>query len=576
MLALRKMFPVLVVLALFAAIPASAQSVTPAFACVATAAAPPLVRAEGLTELVGDLVLNCTGGDPAAPARVNVRILLSTGITSNILSNGKSESLLVLDDPAPAAQVVGTNVFLGNSASFNQIEWLDIPVTPPGTTGARVIRITNVRADATAVATNGITPGFIQEYISITGTQAVPVSGQGQTVAFVLPGMTAKAGASVDYKQCITPTNDTDITKLPTLISFTENFATAFRKRINRTVTSATDTTPINTDQNVLGGNYFTESGFTNSALTGILNSGVANQGTRFVLQVKNVPTGVKLTLPGSVVSSASTLIAKAVSTPNADFSGGTVDGAAPVVSGASTYAVYEVMDNGTALSETGFAVTDTFRIYYTIAYTAQPAVALAGSGATVSGNFAPISTNHLQSAADPEPRFVDKRAGDTEFLTVSRCRTILLFPFLTNRTGTGFDTGIAIMNTSQDPISGTKINQTGACHLYYYGVGAPATLPVDSPMIGPGQHLAFNLNDGGGVIGVTGATIAGAVGFQGYMFAVCDFQWAHGYAFITKLGTTDVAHGYLALIVPDRSAGRAAQNAALGAATNEGEQLGF
>jgi len=36
----------------------------PAFNCVANAGLPPIVRAEGITELVGDLILNCNNGTP--------------------------------------------------------------------------------------------------------------------------------------------------------------------------------------------------------------------------------------------------------------------------------------------------------------------------------------------------------------------------------------------------------------------------------------------------------------------------------------------------------------------------------
>ncbi len=53
--------------ALFAlAAGASAQIVPSASAmqCIANASVPPLVRAEGLTELTGDLTLNCSGGVP--------------------------------------------------------------------------------------------------------------------------------------------------------------------------------------------------------------------------------------------------------------------------------------------------------------------------------------------------------------------------------------------------------------------------------------------------------------------------------------------------------------------------------
>ena len=40
------------------------------------------------------------------------------------------------------------------------------------------------------------------------------------------------------------------------------------------------------------------------------------------------------------------------------------------------------------------------------------------------------------------------------------------------------------------------------------------------------------------------------APNFEGYMIAVCNFQLAHGYAFISDLGAQKLAHGYLALIL--------------------------
>jgi hypothetical protein len=70
---LRKLLLALTVI-LVATITASAQTV-PAFQCTANAAVPPTLRAEGLAELVGDLVLNCTGGTPTA---AGTRCLAST------------------------------------------------------------------------------------------------------------------------------------------------------------------------------------------------------------------------------------------------------------------------------------------------------------------------------------------------------------------------------------------------------------------------------------------------------------------------------------------------------------------
>ena len=65
---LRKWFLGLAVAAILLSLgtaPANAQAVNPAFVCNANASVPPIIRAEGITELVGDLFLNCTGGNPS-------------------------------------------------------------------------------------------------------------------------------------------------------------------------------------------------------------------------------------------------------------------------------------------------------------------------------------------------------------------------------------------------------------------------------------------------------------------------------------------------------------------------------
>ena len=56
---------------LLAANSAMAQ-IPPAISCVVSAAVPPILRAQGKAELVSDIVLTCTGGNPAAPMFVNI------------------------------------------------------------------------------------------------------------------------------------------------------------------------------------------------------------------------------------------------------------------------------------------------------------------------------------------------------------------------------------------------------------------------------------------------------------------------------------------------------------------------
>ena len=131
---------------------------------------------------------------------------------------------------------------------------------------------------------------------------------------------------------------------------------------------------------------------------------------------------------------------------------------------------------------------------------------------------------------------------------TINICRTILLYPYITNQAG--FDTGVTVANTSQDPFT-TGSNATGAqagsCIMTFYGgtTSAPTTAPApyNTGTIAAGATFANTLS-----------TIA--PGFQGYMFAVCNFQYAHGFAFISDVGARNLAMGYLAVVLTDPGTG--------------------
>lgn len=77
-----------------------------AMQCVANAGVPPIVRSTGLTELVSDLTLNCTGGSPTPAGQTipqfNITLLLNTNATSRLLTTTGlfTEALLIIDEPA--------------------------------------------------------------------------------------------------------------------------------------------------------------------------------------------------------------------------------------------------------------------------------------------------------------------------------------------------------------------------------------------------------------------------------------------------------------------------------------------
>jgi len=110
----------------------------------------------------------------------------------------------------------------------------------------------------------------------------------------------------------------------------------------------------------------------------------------------------------------------------------------------------------------------------------------------------------------------------------------------------TGFDTGIALSNTSADPFGTTAVG--GTCSLNFYGTGAPTpSTGVNAPggTQAGGSSTAFLLS-------------SVAPGFTGYLIAQCTYQYGHGFAYIVyNFGQTSGATmGYLATVMPNRGTG--------------------
>jgi hypothetical protein len=236
--------------------------------------------------------------------------------------------------------------------------------------------------------------------------------------------------------------------------------------------------------------------------------------------------------------------------------------------------AVYEVLQANTS------SPTENLEIDVLISFTASPgtnspALTVTPPGPTlIEASFAPFSMVYTPTSTDPVPRFGDLGTPVTHF-TITKCATHLLFPFVTNLAG--FDTGIAISNTSADQY-GTS-TQDGTCSLYFYGTGAPAGGPVTIPnatvMCPPGPSGATDQVFHGTTCATTASTIAPS--FQGYVIADCQFQYAHGFGFVTPFGSgMGPSMGYLPLIIPDPAVGARAPSPFPVKGPGSGEQLGY
>jgi hypothetical protein len=253
----------------------------------------------------------------------------------------------------------------------------------------------------------------------------------------------------------------------------------------------------------------------------------LADFGTRFKITMTNIQAGVTITAQASFRCSGSLCIVGTAS-ENGPYSpvGSEFSFTATSSSNSFTW-VWEVVQADIS--------QESISMLLEASWSGPPNQPALGTS-QISGWFAPTSTDTVAETESvaPIPRFQDFSVNPDAF-TIQKCQTHLLFPFVTNQLG--FDTGIAITNTSTDQYGTTP--QAGPCSLYFYGLNAPAVFTTPS-----------DVTSAGGPFASTVLTLA--PNFQGYIIADCDFQYAHGFAFVTKVGTTDVAMGYLALIIPD------------------------
>jgi len=329
------------------------------------------------------------------------------------------------------------------------------------------------------------------------------------------------------------------------------------------------------------GGNAF-NSVYTS---TGIGTAGIATQGTRLFMSFANVPTGSSIFVPPTVYlyrqnqtggqglsgptvfnSGVSTGVAVLVATDAAGDTAFSAIGGTNLVAVSNNLATYEVLfDDPLSLEQVDIPVV----VAYVSNLAGSPGgLPLVNTTAQVTGGFAPFYTSATAAlpqatSSFPIPRFLPGNAPLNLFQII-KCACDLLFPFVAS-TG-GFDTGIAIANTSSDPGAGIGLfgfspgatPQQGSVQFWYYGVGNNGASPPASQSSGSvpsGQVLTYVLSSGGGAIGTSANGLDNrAAGFEGYIIAQAGFQYCHAFAFISALGSgptsAGISEGYLALVL--------------------------
>jgi hypothetical protein len=374
----------------------------------------------------------------------------------------------------------------------------------------------------------------------------------------------------------------------------------------------------VNTGQSDPTVNYNTESGFYNlqyPTTNGLNVVGQASNGTRLRAVFSNVPAGVSVfvslnpvagvtiggvtgpstsaptsayAVSGTDSNGATALTFAPVSASGAFTGSGSVSGsAAPgfpgapgaaytapagMVSANIVYGQVTIGSNGsgTYVWEVLRSDDNTIdRVDFQVAIRFNPTTTIvtdvAAVTSQVAGSFAPLVSEASDLNNATIPSFASGELSPVNIFTIGNCATNLLYPFVSSVTG--FNTGIAISNTSSDPFN--TVPEAGVCLVNFYGdaAGGSVNPPQQrtSRAIPSGRVATFNLLFGNADWGITPVA-----GFQGYIIIQCNFRWAHGFAFISDPSNLQTAHGYLALILDPNGLGGSQLRRATGAPNAE------
>jgi hypothetical protein len=502
------------------------------YTCSNPSSASTLMRAEGTTEQTADLLITCatSATNPVATVAGTANLTLSVSpalpITSKVLATSGTaytEALAFVSAPAtPTTPVAGTFV-QGVVTGAGTMTFTGIPTAAcaASTACTFVVTVTNVRVNATSL---GAGPVSISESALLTagGFPATvnPVLVPATAVGIVINGLTSAKATSSTLASACSGTGTTP--QAAFTLTFGENFSTAFKVQGS----AATNGTVGAWTEPMLN----TETGYIPAAFPSTTASAVANSGTRIKVIFSNIPTGMTLYVPLSISSPGTATNGSAVltSSENGAFSAVTGNGALTVSGGTAT-AIYEIVAQANGVSQIdNFSLPVTYTLTANSITTNVPALSAtvqfaSGSAGNVPGFVVGSSTNTVTGPA------------------VSLCSTTIMFPYMTN--SSGFDTGIAISNTSTDNLKsggGNSVTaQNGICSLSFYGTGAP-TSAVNTPSVSSGTTYAATLS-------------SLAPGFTGYAIANCNFQFGHGFVYISYnlTQTNGVSMGYLGLVVP-------------------------
>jgi hypothetical protein len=351
---------------------------------------PTLLRAEGITELLGDLFLQCRWNDTRPPKYTpwfSVNISLVAQVTSRVRRGSDSYAGPRLAEIGPSSSTTDMHI-TGYDANFVVFASIWVNGIQPHET--RTYQIGNIRCNA-----NAIGRGEVFGVVSVNGA---PIENGGQVIARIVPGLEFEI-MDLDGSRTLTDftiyqSEGLPLSRIATL-RFLEGYPGSFKSKLPLvTGTSPRDTTVLTTES------------YTSGSIVEL-----ADSGTCLKVAFCNLPTGVRFFvalneapnnfgLQAQVIDSISTV----KSTEVTEIEGIRVR-ELDVADQNFTEVVWEVIHP--SANSTRRKTSLDFAVFASCKPDSDQKLPSLGM-ATVNGSFAPTSTVTTVSALDPIPRFID------------------------------------------------------------------------------------------------------------------------------------------------------------------------
>jgi uncharacterized protein (TIGR03437 family) len=475
-----------------------AQPQSSPFTCT-TGAVNPALHAEGIAEVVGDILLNCTGGSPGTAITVNLAISLNVGVTNRVSTTGSTDVSLTVDSGSgPTPPAVPGVLQTTNTVSFNGVSF-----TVPASQRVN-FRVSNLRGNVSQMGA-----GFQQPILASLTLSGLPLVSSLNPVSVGIPGAGLLASYASTGIRCVG-------SALPSTLSFSSlyNFGTRFAS------TRVTE-------------------GFPDSFQP---KTATSDAGVRIMARYSHFPPGSRLFVPtivagsdalqptaagdlggtpsdGAYAPGSGTLLLALVNGTDANGAGGTVSfrpgpAGSPTVSSdavsevsltnGSGVAVYEVVDSSPNVRES--AQFPTFIGLPPITDGSTPV-------ASEQVSFAPVSTVLAATTTDPVPRFVgnappsdcpslaDCNAGYFPALSVFASQPLQFTAIAASAPQTKTvqvnNNGGGVLSWTASTLNGNAVNWLAVSPGG--GVNGGTVLVTVYPQnVGPGVYTATLLIDGG------------------------------------------------------------------------------